>query len=146
MLLDSTRNIVGQPNVKPSFAILKDVDAVSCRHAARRNWLRGRDLNPRPSGYEPDELPGCSTPRLYLCRRSRRKQIEKAIIGQDDLGKSKDLAPAVGFGASFPLFQRDLSAFYLSNQATSATTRTGSFTAICWQFCWQVDVRPCAVR
>ena len=25
--------------------------------------LRGRDLNPRPSGYEPDELPGCSTPR-----------------------------------------------------------------------------------
>src|SRR4051812_4692131 len=24
---------------------------------------RGRDLNPRPSGYEPDELPGCSTPR-----------------------------------------------------------------------------------
>src|SRR2546426_990836 len=28
------------------------------------NWLRGRDLNPRPSGYEPDELPGCSTPRF----------------------------------------------------------------------------------
>jgi hypothetical protein len=26
--------------------------------------LRGRDLNPRPSGYEPDELPGCSTPRF----------------------------------------------------------------------------------
>ena len=30
----------------------------------KENWLRGRDLNPRPSGYEPDELPGCSTPRL----------------------------------------------------------------------------------
>ena len=28
------------------------------------NWLRGPDLNRRPSGYEPDELPGCSTPRL----------------------------------------------------------------------------------
>lgn len=26
-------------------------------------WLRGLDLNQRPSGYEPDELPGCSTPR-----------------------------------------------------------------------------------
>ncbi len=25
--------------------------------------LRGQDLNLRPSGYEPDELPGCSTPR-----------------------------------------------------------------------------------
>jgi homoserine kinase len=28
--------------------------------------LRGQDLNLRPSGYEPDELPGCSTPRLKL--------------------------------------------------------------------------------
>ncbi len=38
-------------------------------------WLRGLDLNQRPSGYEPDELPDCSTPRQavivmrerYLC-------------------------------------------------------------------------------
>ncbi len=25
--------------------------------------LRGKDLNQRPPGYEPDELPDCSTPR-----------------------------------------------------------------------------------
>lgn len=25
--------------------------------------MRGWDLNPRPSGYEPDELPDCSTPQ-----------------------------------------------------------------------------------
>src|SRR6266508_1636040 len=31
----------------------------------RKNWLRGLDLNQRPSGYEPDELPGCSTPRFH---------------------------------------------------------------------------------
>jgi len=30
------------------------------------NWLRGLDLNQRPSGYEPDELPGCSTPRSRM--------------------------------------------------------------------------------
>ena len=28
--------------------------------------LRGQDLNLRPSGYEPDELPDCSTPRQKL--------------------------------------------------------------------------------
>ena len=27
-------------------------------------------MNLRPSGYEPDELPGCSTPRRFFCRRS----------------------------------------------------------------------------
>jgi membrane-bound lytic murein transglycosylase A len=28
----------------------------------RGDWLRGVDLNHRPLGYEPNELPDCSTP------------------------------------------------------------------------------------
>ena len=28
-------------------------------------WLRGLDLNQRPLGYEPNELPDCSTPRKH---------------------------------------------------------------------------------
>ena len=28
-------------------------------------WLRELDLNQRPSGYEPDELPNCSIPRYF---------------------------------------------------------------------------------
>ena len=28
-----------------------------------RKWLRGVDLNHRPLGYEPNELPDCSTPQ-----------------------------------------------------------------------------------
>src|ERR1700678_3738515 len=37
---------------------------LTTRHLEKKKGLRGQDLNLRPSGYEPDELPGCSTPRL----------------------------------------------------------------------------------
>ena len=43
--------------------------------------LRGQDLNLRPSGYEPDELPDCSTPRRVL-----RLQRSRAYAQDDRTG------------------------------------------------------------
>jgi hypothetical protein len=36
------------------------------------NWVQGLDLNQRPSGYEPDELPGCSTLQRRAAKRANR--------------------------------------------------------------------------
>ncbi len=35
-------------------------------------FIAGRDSNPRPSGYEPDELPDCSTPRCGFMLATER--------------------------------------------------------------------------
>ncbi len=53
----NSRYLLKTRNKKTPFRV-SDVDMKMIK-----NWLRGPDLNRRPSGYEPDELPGCSTPR-----------------------------------------------------------------------------------
>ncbi len=48
-------------------------------------WLRDLDLNQGPSGYEPDELPGCSTPRWYvlvLFLRPQNRPLTMLVLGR----------------------------------------------------------------
>src|ERR1700741_3491678 len=41
-------------------------------------WLRGVDLNHRPLGYEPNELPHCSTPQLDHSNHAEQRQTSAA--------------------------------------------------------------------
>ncbi len=53
-------------------------------HESARNqgtWWRGEDLNLRPSGYEPDELPDCSTPRRRDQYRRRNTVRQPSFAG-----------------------------------------------------------------
>src|SRR5690348_9722808 len=45
------------------------------------SWWRGVDLNHRPPGYEPDELPDCSTPRRSTTRYRARPGDAQSGIG-----------------------------------------------------------------
>ena len=74
------------------------------RFSALSPWLRGLDLNQRPSGYEPDELPDCSTPRLHDSGsgvvRQTRAQIQRR---RKSISRSERLR--IGYLARADFFQ-----------------------------------------
>src|ERR1700740_3245660 len=93
MLSDPNSYVSCKTNIESAFGILENVNAVAC-HA--KVWLRGRDLNPRPSGYEPDELPGCSTPRQCVKGTGVQHEVKASAVislGQSDIRAPFDRAP-----------------------------------------------------
>ena len=47
-----------------------------------KNKLRGQDLNLRPRGYEPRELPGCSTPHRYTSETKFSVEATSKILAE----------------------------------------------------------------
>src|SRR5271154_4558974 len=72
-------------------------------------WLRGVDLNHRPLGYEPNELPDCSTPLFDHSNVARQRQFGLMTrIGKPDSIARLYLVTAASSpsrrGASFLVF------------------------------------------
>src|SRR5437773_10086472 len=72
-------------------------------HPTEENWLRGLDLNQRPSGYEPDELPGCSTPRDNYGEMMRGSKLKADLKTGKPNGESQ-FACSEFVSKEFPFF------------------------------------------
>ena len=92
-------------------------------------WLRGRDLNPRPSGYEPDELPGCSTPRLetYYVGLAREGKLKvRWLIPPAKIASAAAIITHVG-RRSFRFARGNAIAFAFVSCATSLKNASETF-------------------
>ena len=69
------------------------------RYTTEPNWLREMDLNQRPLGYEPNELPSCSIPRYTVFKKWRRKRDSNPCAAYTTSWFSRPV-PSTGLGYS----------------------------------------------
>ena len=50
---------------------MKEKNRISMQFFSKKFWLRRQDLNLRPSGYEPDELPAAPLRDICMCILSK---------------------------------------------------------------------------
>ena len=73
---------------------------VTVRSTRELNWVQGLDLNQRPSGYEPDELPGCSTLQQREAQSPRHAaDCQRLFVFSDNSRLPAGTAPGVLAGS-----------------------------------------------
>ena len=72
---DNAAMVADQPGEK------EEPRVVGTRGSKMSAWLRGKDSNLRPSGYEPDELPLLHPAKAFYCTRN---QADGQSSGRDD--------------------------------------------------------------
>ena len=66
--------MMGELSEPAQFAHSGRGAAIPATRKLLKRWLRGVDLNHRPLGYEPNELPDCSTPHFDHSNRGEGRQ------------------------------------------------------------------------
>ena len=94
MIVDDLSELTGQEGHKVGTE--PEMTRASVVEALDLCWLRGKDLNLRPSGYEPDELPDCSTPRQLVRAKSYTMRATASCCSV--AATQKGLAAASPFG------------------------------------------------
>src|SRR5262245_52052810 len=69
-------------------------------------WLRGVDLNHRPLGYEPNELPDCSTPRIDDNNHPTSRQTALGQSAQSPFNSATNTLMLKSFAGGFPSYNR----------------------------------------